>query len=75
MPRSSCCIEFTATNSCGSTTETHDCFLSKQSTNADYYTVYPKPSKDIVNIELKNQDSQPEKAEIISGELFDIMGL
>lgn len=75
MPRNSCCIEFTATNNCGSTTETYDCFLNKQSTKTDYYTVYPNPSKDIVNIDLRDESSVPEKAEVISGELFDIMGL
>nr|WP_294774091.1 T9SS type A sorting domain-containing protein [uncultured Flavobacterium sp.] len=39
------------------------------------YTVYPNPSKDIVNIDLRDKDKQPEKAALISGELFDILGI
>jgi hypothetical protein len=38
------------------------------------YTVYPNPSKDIVNIELKDSKIQPEKEAIVSGTLFDLMG-
>ncbi len=38
------------------------------------YYVYPNPSKDIVNIDLRDQNNQPETSAIISGELFDMMG-
>ena len=37
------------------------------------YTVYPNPSNDIVNIELKDSKIKPSKT-IITGELFDVMG-
>lgn len=38
------------------------------------YTIYPNPSKDIVNIELREQNNKPEINTTISGELFDLMG-
>lgn len=38
------------------------------------YTIYPNPSKDIVNIDLRDQNNKPEKNATISGELFDLMG-
>ena len=47
--------------------------FDKQSTSI--YTVFPNPSKDIVNIDLKNKDRQPEKTAHISGELFDVLGI
>ncbi|GEM54110.1 hypothetical protein B0A58_00765 [Flavobacterium branchiophilum NBRC 15030 = ATCC 35035] len=74
MPRNNCCFEVTATNACGSTTIMHDCFLNKQSANTNYYTIYPNPSNDIVNIEIRDANNLPEKGATISGELFDIMG-
>ena len=43
----------------------------RQSTNT--YTVYPNPTKDIVNIDLRDQNNKPEKGATISGELFDMM--
>lgn len=42
--------------------------------SSNTYTVYPNPSNDIVNIDLKDQNNKPEKGTIISGELFDMMG-
>lgn len=38
------------------------------------YKVYPNPSSDIVNVELRDQNNKPEKDAKISGELFDLMG-
>jgi Secretion system C-terminal sorting domain len=38
------------------------------------YTVFPNPSNDIVNIELKDSKIQPTGKTLITGELFDIMG-
>ena len=38
------------------------------------YTVYPNPTKDIVNIDLRDQNNIPEKGTTISGKLFDMMG-
>jgi len=75
MPKNNCCIEFTATNSCGSTTVVYDCFLNKQSTNNNYYNIYPNPSSDIVNIEIRDENNIPDNGATISGELFDMMGL
>lgn len=75
MPKNNCCIEFTATNNCGSTTVVYDCFLNKQITNNNYYNIYPNPSSDIVNIEIRDENNIPEKEATILGELFDMMGL
>lgn len=41
----------------------------------NFYAIFPNPSKDIVNIELKDDKNSPEKNTKISGELFDIKGL
>lgn len=38
------------------------------------FKIYPNPSKNIVNIDLKDQKKQPEKDATISGELYDLMG-
>lgn len=38
------------------------------------YSVYPNPSKDIVNVDLRDQNNKPKKNATISGELFDLMG-
>lgn len=46
-----------------------------RSTETSTYVVYPNPSKDIVNIDLRDSNNQPEKDAQISGELFDLMGL
>ena len=42
--------------------------------NTNYYTIYPNPSNDIVNIEIRDVNNIPEKGETVSGELFDMMG-
>lgn len=47
--------------------------MGKQS-KSTIYQIYPNPSKDIVNIDLKDQNNQLEKGTIISGELFDMIG-
>lgn len=51
-----------------------NCSGAKMSNNTSIYQIYPNPSKDIVNIDLKDQNNQLEKGTIISGELFDMMG-
>ena len=38
------------------------------------YSIFPNPSKDIVNIELSDSKIQPKKEGKISGILFDLMG-
>lgn len=79
-------IEFLVkgTNSCGSTSYFMEDYinlcgapanLSKTTETEPLFEAYPNPSEDIVNIDLRNQNNQPVKGAIISGELFDIFGL
>lgn len=42
--------------------------------SSNTYIIYPNPSKDIINIDLRDQKNKPEKDTKISGELFDMMG-
>jgi hypothetical protein len=42
--------------------------------SSNVYIIYPNPSKEIVNIELRDSKIQPEKGAKISGTLFDLMG-
>lgn len=42
---------------------------------ATTYAIYPNPSSDIVNIDLRDQENQPKADTVITGELFDMMGL
>lgn len=74
-------LKVTATNICGTTEMIYDedtlpivytGFLTIADQNK--YIIYPNPSKDIVNIDIKNQDNQPKKDVIITGELFDFTG-
>ncbi|WP_291102881.1 MULTISPECIES: T9SS type A sorting domain-containing protein [unclassified Flavobacterium] len=51
-----------------------DCSSAKMSNNISLYNIYPNPSNDIVNIDLKDQKNQPTKGVTIFGELFDMMG-
>ncbi|TDP60357.1 T9SS type A sorting domain-containing protein [Flavobacterium dankookense] len=48
--------------------------IALRSTESSTYIVYPNPSKDIVNIDLRDSNNQPEITAKISGELFDLMG-
>jgi subtilisin family serine protease len=57
-------------NSCGTTAS-----LSNLTETVPLFEVYPNPTENIVNIDLRNQNNQPEKGAVISGELFDIFGL
>ena len=43
-------------------------------TSIKNYIVYPNPSNDIINIELLDQNAQPQKETVIIGELFDVFG-
>jgi hypothetical protein len=38
------------------------------------YSIYPNPSNEIVNIELKDKSNLPTRDTAILGELFDMMG-
>jgi hypothetical protein len=69
------CIEATITNACGSSTIVYDCFDRKQAIINNNYTVYPNPSKNVVNIDIIDQNSFTQKKSIISAELYDLMGL
>jgi Secretion system C-terminal sorting domain len=48
--------------------------INKITSPKSIYKVYPNPSKDIVNIDLREENNLPEKGTTISGELFDMMG-
>ena len=74
------CKEATVTNACGSVTMKNDCEDFKQSASSasdtlDFYTIFPNPSNEIVNVDIRDENNLPEKGSIISGELFDMMGL
>lgn len=43
--------------------------------STDTYTVYPNPSNADVNIDLRDQNNKPQEGAIISGELFDLVGM
>ena len=68
------CVEANITNVCGTTTVTYECGFRMANANTNYYTIYPNPSNDIVNIEIRDVNNIPEKGETVSGELFDMMG-
>jgi hypothetical protein len=74
-------MNITLTNPCGSTNIWTNVFsnfdpnISYRTANTNIFKIYPNPSKDIVNIDLRNQDSQPKTDSPISGELFDMMGI
>jgi hypothetical protein len=51
-----------------------NCSGAKMTNNNSIYNVYPNPSNDIVNIDLKDQNNQPTKGATIAGELFDMTG-
>lgn len=74
-------IKVTLTNACGFTDiiKTYsnpdpdsNPHTSKISNNT--YTIFPNPTKDIVNIELKQYDKLLNKESKTTGELFDLMG-
>jgi hypothetical protein len=82
-------IMLSATNTCGTTTynsfiplrlpvKCGSSPISRTSNsindNTSFYRIYPNPSKDIVNIDLRDQNNQPKKRIAITGELFDLMG-
>ncbi len=51
-----------------------DLTLTSYAEYFNMYTVYPNPSKDIINIELADKKNQLNNESIVTGELFDIMG-
>ena len=70
-------IKIVATNLCGSTEiiETVGCYQSANRTAPNtLFKIYPNPSKDIVTIDLRDENNAPDKDATISGELYDIMG-
>ena len=48
-------------------------FLMRGETSTTYM-IYPNPSKDMVYIDLRDQNNVPEKEAIVYGELYDLMG-
>lgn len=70
------CGKFKYTFSIGGITDCQFIQPARMSnTNTSFYTVYPNPSNEIVNIDLRILNNLPEKDTTISGELFDMMGL
>lgn len=67
------CVNATATNACGSTTLQYDCDFGRIANN-NIFKIYPNPSNDIVNIEIRDENNIPVKSATVSGELFDMMG-
>ncbi|MBP6756048.1 MAG: T9SS type A sorting domain-containing protein, partial [Bacteroidia bacterium] len=67
------CVNATATNACGSTTLQYDCDFGRIANN-NIFKIYPNPSNDIVNIEIRDANNIPVKSATVSGELFDMMG-
>ncbi len=49
-------------------------YFNKNKENSIIYKIYPNPSKNIVNIELKSQNQKPKKNAIIQAQLYDMMG-
>ncbi len=43
-------------------------------TNTNFYKVYPNPSSNLVNVELKNIEQKPNQNAVIIAELFNMMG-
>ncbi len=43
--------------------------------NNSIYKIFPNPSNDIVNIELRDTQFTPNSSDIITGEIFDMMGI
>lgn len=43
--------------------------------SSNIYTVYPNPSQDIVTIDLRDQNNQPDNTKKITIELFNILGI
>ena len=70
------CIKISATNACGTTTIETECSfgLKTAQPKTTFYTIYPNPSNNIVNIEIRDKNNLPENGATISGELFDMMG-
>ncbi|CCG52270.1 Protein of unknown function precursor [Flavobacterium indicum GPTSA100-9 = DSM 17447] len=65
-----------ATNACGTTMVELDWLnLFRQSNNSTvkYYKVFPNPTHNVVHIDLRDNDNSP-SSNIITGELFDLMG-
>lgn len=50
-----------------------NCRGAKMKSDKSFYIIYPNPSNDIVNIDLRYEDNQPVEGAKISGELFDMM--
>lgn len=89
-PPFSITLKLIATNSCGTTERFVDLWLNndeeeiykvnpikdvKNQTTTNIYSVYPNPSNNIVNIDLKDKNNQSIRSTTITGELFDLMGI
>lgn len=74
-------MKLTSTNACGTTEEFVDQWLNNDdeeinisAPTSNKYFIYPNPAKDLVHIDLIDQNNQPANNGSISGELFDLTG-
>lgn len=52
-----------------------DCITSRMSNSTqNFYKIYPNPTNNIVNVELKTQDQKPNPNAVIISELYNMMG-
>ncbi len=80
-PPFSITMKLTSTNACGTTEQYVEQHLNNDDEEINItapvvnkYFIYPNPAKDLVNIDLIDQNNQPANDAIISGELFDLNG-
>lgn len=69
-----------AKNACGTSApllfqfSVTNCKSKSMNENQSYYKIYPNPSSDMVYISLKDSENQPLTDNVITGELYDLMG-
>ena len=71
-------LKVSLTNACG-TTEYYGSYTNpmnpfRTASNQSFYKIYPNPTNNIVNVELKNQDHKPNPNAKIVAELYNMMG-
>lgn len=71
-------LKVSLTNACG-TTEYYGSYTNpmnpfRTASNQNFYKIYPNPTNNIVNVELKNQDHKPNPNAKIVAELYNMMG-
>jgi GDP-D-mannose dehydratase len=41
---------------------------------SNYYKIYPNPSNNVINIDLRDSKNEPVKSSTISGTIYDLIG-